>query len=463
MAKNDFSALILAAGEGTRMKSSTPKVLHKLNEVPILKRVLETVESLKPRSIGIVVGAGSARVRREIGGGSTIWIEQKARRGSGHAVQTAMPWIRRSLKSSPHLLILCGDTPLLKAETLRELHDFHRAQGNSATVLSALLENPFGYGRIVKGGDGTVRRIVEEKDASAQEKEIREVNSGVYCFQSEKLLEALPELKNENAKGEYYLTDVIEILNRKDRRAGAVTIKNGSLETVGVNSRADLALAEAEIQKEILKRWMDAGVTVISPAATYIGEEAEIGRDTVLLPGTMLLGKTKIGEGCKIGPNAFIEDSAVGDMVSIRASFIYGSRIEEDVKIGPFAHLRPGTVVKKGARVGNFTEIKQSRIGKDSKVSHLSYIGDTEIGDDVNVGAGVVTCNFDGVKKHKTVIGKKSFVGSNVNLVAPVRIGEGAVIGAGSTITEDVPAHALAIERTQQTVKKGWARRKKGK
>lgn len=464
MSRSYFSVLILAAGEGTRMKSALPKVLHQVSGTPLLSKVLNTAGMLSPRSVGVVVGSGAGQVRDVIGNPKGLhWIFQKERKGSGHAVRQASAWIRKGLKSSPHLMVLCGDTPLLKADTLRSLYQSHVGAGHAVTVLSAKVENPFGYGRIIKDNFGRVTKIVEEKDASPAERAVREINSGVYCFKVEELLKALPEIGSNNAKKEYYLTDAVEILSRKGAKAGSVVMKNGGSEAMGVNSREDLAHAQALSQKEILSRWMKEGVSILNPAVTYVDEAARIGQDTVILPGTMIVGKTVIGAGCTIGPNAYIEDSKIGDKASVRASFIYSATIEEDVKIGPFAHIRQGTMVKKGARVGNFSEVKKSVIGKGAKVSHLSYIGDAEVGEDVNIGAGVITCNFDGVKKHKTVIGKKSFVGSNVNLVAPVKVGQGSVIGAGSTITEDVPPHSLALARPRQIVKKNWVKTKKRK
>ncbi len=446
------------------MKSATPKVLFQVSGVPILLRVLKTAQALKPKSIGVIIGSGAGEVQSAVGQVKGLtWILQKERKGSGHAVKSASAWIKKSGKRSPHLLIVCGDTPLLRAETLKTLQEVHLAQGNAATVLSAKVDEPFGYGRIVKDDLGRVGKIVEEKDASPAEKNIREVNSGVYCFQVSQILDVLPQIKNENAKKEYYLTDTIEILNKKGARAGSVVMANGSQETMGVNSRVELAKAESQAQKEILEKHMMEGVTILNPGFTHIGPEVKIGRDTTILPGTMIGGKTQIGENCVIGPNAYIEDSIIGNGTVIRASFVYSAEIGNDAKIGPFTHIRQGTVVKAGARVGNFSEVKKSVIGKNAKVSHLSYIGDCEVGDEVNVGAGVITCNFDGVKKHKTSIGNKSFVGSNVNLVAPVSIGEGSVVGAGSTITEDVPAHSLALARPFQIVKKDWVKNKKGK
>ena len=463
-----LSALVLAAGAGTRMKSATPKVLHPLSGVPMLERVLGRVRALSPDRVAVVVGHGREEIVRAVkGDGSLEFVHQKEQKGSGHAVRSASAWIRRISRNSDRLIVLCGDTPLIRTETLRALAERHKAAGNAATILSAEHENPFGYGRIVRDGSGRVWKITEEKDATPEERLIREVNSGIYCFDTKLLLWALPKLKNDNAKREYYLTDVIELLYREGRRVDTVRLgrdaQGDSFETMGINNRAELARAEEILQYRILERWMMEGVTIQRPSTVYIEESVKIGPDTVLLPGTQLLGKTVVGSGCRIGPSTLIEDSEVGDGVVVRTSYIYGSRIGDRAQIGPFTHLRAGADIAAEARIGNFSEIKNSKVGRDTKVSHLSYIGDATLGDGINVGAGVITCNFDGVKKHRTEIGSRSFIGSNVNLIAPVRIGAGAVVGAGSTITQDVPADALALERGQPVVKPGWAKQKREK
>lgn len=468
------------------MKSSLPKVLHPVCGVPMIFRVLRTVLKLHPSSVGIVVGHGRNevidKIRSEMlasrfdGSGKTdlefIW--QKVPKGSGHAVQISSHWIKKNLKAdgknrSSDLLVLCGDTPLISEKTLRNLIQCHSQNRNAATICSVNLSQPFGYGRIVRDASGNIIKIVEEKDADDEERKLNEVNAGIYCFDSGKLLSVLPKLNNKNAKKEFYLTDVVKCFHQMGEAVGSHSIPcktdglflNGSTyETLGINTKADLAVAQELLQKEILKRWMNDGVTISNPTCTYVGEDVQIGPDTLLLPGTMLLGKTKIGHHCTIGPHTTIENSQLGNHVTIRSSFIYGSKIEDLVEVGPFSHLRPGTVIKKGARIGNFTEVKKSRVGEKTKVSHLSYIGDSTLGSEINVGAGMITCNFDGKNKHKTVIGSKTFIGSNVNLVAPVKIGSGTVIGAGSTITRNVPPDSLAIERSAQIVKRGWVKTK---
>jgi bifunctional UDP-N-acetylglucosamine pyrophosphorylase/glucosamine-1-phosphate N-acetyltransferase len=348
-----------------------------------------------------------------------------------------------------NILVMCADTPLVKTTTLSVLLNFHSREKNSATVLTVMNENPFGYGRILRSPTGQVEKIVEEKDASREIKKLKEINSGIYCFESPLIWDALKDIKSENAKKEYYLTDVIDILNRQGKKVGGCTIC-GVNEVMGVNSRVDLSAAEKAKRFEILEKLMMSGVTVIDPSTTYVSADAAIGADTVVLPGTTIEGKTIIGSNCSIGPSAFISDSTIGDMVNVKSSYIFDSNIGSEVKIGPFSHIRPGTVLKKGVRVGNFSEVKKSTVNEGSKVNHLTYIGDAEIGKNVNIGAGTITCNYDGMKKHKTTIGDRVFVGSNVNFVAPVKIGSEALIGAGSTITEDVPSKALAIARARQ-------------
>lgn len=461
--KDAPSVLILAAGSGTRMRSLTPKVLHPLADVPLIEHIIQTVRQLNPNSIGLVVGHGKEKIVEKLGTHKNLeFITQKEQLGSGNAVQSSVSWIKKCGKRSPKLLVLCGDAPLITTETLQSLLTSHAQEKNAATILSSIVSNPTGYGRIVRNSNEHVKKIVEEKDSTLEEKKIREVNSGVYCFDVDKLLESLPQLKNQNAKGEFYLTDIIEFLHDRGYVVEALqSDPEKKDETLGINTRADLAFAEMILQQKIIRKWMEAGVTFINPLTSFVGKDVKIGKESEILPGTMLMGKTEIGEGSKIGPHSYIKDSVVGNNTRIRASFIYGAKIGNNCKIGPFTHLRAGTVISQGARIGNFTEIKNSSIGVGSKVSHLAYIGDATLEEDINVGAGAITCNFDGKKKHRTYIGAKSFVGSNVNLIAPVRIGARALLAAGSTITKDVPDDALAIERSTQTIKEGWTKKKK--
>ncbi|MBI2915369.1 MAG: bifunctional UDP-N-acetylglucosamine diphosphorylase/glucosamine-1-phosphate N-acetyltransferase GlmU [Elusimicrobia bacterium] len=460
-------ALILAAGEGTRMRSKTAKVLHPLSGTPLLSHVLEKVTPLNPRTLGVVIGRNGEEVREKFRSQSKIaFLWQKNPLGSGDAVRCCLGWIKKNARKTPTLLILCGDTPLISSETLSALLQRHAEQNNSATILSATVTNAMGYGRIVRDSQKRVRKIVEEKDATPAERKIQEINSGIYCFDARKLTDVLPLLKNENAKKEFYLTDVIEHLYRKGLRVETVQPASKSSqdlieETLGVNDRSDLSRAEKIMQRRIAEHWMKSGVTILNPETTYVDAGVQIGSDSKLFPGTMLLGKTRVGTGCHIGPNSFIEDSEIGNGVTVRASFVYGTQVKDGVQIGPFSHIRKGTVLAKGARIGNFTEIKNSSIGQETKVSHLSYIGDASLGHEINVGAGAITCNFDGKKKHRTVIGSKSFVGSNANLIAPLQIGARAVIAAGSTVTQTVPPDSLAIERAPFVIKPGWTKKKR--
>jgi bifunctional UDP-N-acetylglucosamine pyrophosphorylase / glucosamine-1-phosphate N-acetyltransferase len=439
--------LVLAAGQGTRMKSALPKVLHSVAGRPLLEHVLRTVDALQPKQTGIVLGHGREQVKEVLearlpagrqGWGKLHYIVQEKPKGSGHAVLMARSWLKPKRGS---LLVVYGDTPLLTAATLQRLVEHHSVSGNAATFLAMDVRDPFGYGRMLLDAQGMLERIVEERDAKPQERAIRLVNSGVACWDIQMLLAVLPRLKPDNAKREYYLTDAAALLRNLGGRVGVVRAKNPD-ETQGINTRIDLARAEAIYRQRVLERWMREGVTIVDPASTFIDAQALIGADTRLWPGTIIQGASRIGSNCEIGPYTVVENAVVKD----------GARV------GPFARLRPGTVIELNARVGNFVEIKKSTIGRGSKVNHLTYIGDALVGKDVNIGAGTITCNYDGFAKHQTIIDDEVFVGSNTNLVAPVHVGRGAILGAGSTITEDVKAEALAVARARQLVKEGWAK-----
>ncbi|MFH1368420.1 MAG: bifunctional UDP-N-acetylglucosamine diphosphorylase/glucosamine-1-phosphate N-acetyltransferase GlmU [Elusimicrobiota bacterium] len=449
-----LAIVILAAGEGTRMKSDLPKVLHRLSGTTLIKWVMASTAGIRPEKTVMIVGHESKRVRAELAKDSIIFAEQNKQLGSGHALHRAE---KALVRFKGDVLVVCGDAPLIKSSTLKELVNIHRARGNSVTVLSSMAKEPFGYGRIVRSNAGGFRAIVEEKDAAPAEKKIKEINSGVYCFSSPLVWKILGKISPDNVKKEYYLTDAVKILFDMGEKVEAVA-KAVFEETIGINNRSELAYAESVVRKRILIEWMIKGVTIVDPDNTYVSLKARIGTDTVIYPGTFIEGESVIGRNCSIGPAAFISDSRIGDGVEIRSSYIYDSLISDKAKIGPFAHLRPGTKVKTGARVGNFCEIKNSVIGFGAKVSHLSYIGDSFLGEEVNIGAGTITCNYDGTRKNKTYIGDRSFVGSNVNLVAPVRVGADVIIGAGSTITDNIPGKSLAIARARQINK---IRRKK--
>ena len=447
---NNLAVVILAAGEGTRMKSEKPKALHLLCGKPLISWVLSSVEKLKPTKTVVVIGHKGTELKAELSGKKIEVVEQKTQLGSADAFKTA----RSKLSNFPgNIIVICVDTPLISAETLKALFRNHLISQNDATILSSRVDNPFGYGRILRTAGGEVIGIVEEKASSDEQKKTKEINSGVYCFKSPLIWQIVSKVRNENKKKEYYLTDVISILRNLRYKVGAHCIIN-SVEIMGVNSRLELSGLEKIARKDILTRLMLGGVTVVDPDSTYISPDVSLGQDTIIYPGTTVEGKTKVGRNCSIGPNSFIKDTTIGDEVQIRSSYAVGAVINDRVKVGPFANLRPGTVLKSDSRVGNFTEIKNSYVGEGSKVSHLSYIGDAQLGRKVNVGAGTITCNYDGKAKNKTIIGDRAFVGSNVNLVAPVRIGSDVMLGAGSTITEDVPSKTLAIARARQIHKK---------
>jgi bifunctional UDP-N-acetylglucosamine pyrophosphorylase/glucosamine-1-phosphate N-acetyltransferase len=433
--------LVLAAGQGTRMKSALPKVLHPVAGRPILEHVLKTAGALRAKELSVVLGVGRDQVQKELvsrGWKKLHYVVQDTPKGSGHAVMMAKSWLKPKRGA---LLVVYGDTPLLTAQTLQRLVDHHAVSGNAATFLAMDVPDPSGYGRMILDGQGYLERIAEERDATPVERAITLVNSGVACWDIPMLLTALPRLTPKNAKREYYLTDAAAILRTMGGRVGVVRAQNPD-ETHGINTRVDLARAEAIFRQRVLEHWMREGVTVIDPATTYVDADAVIHPDTRLWPGTVIQGAAKIGSHCEIGPYTVIENAVVKD----------GARV------GPFARVRPGSIIEEGARIGNFVEVKKSVVGKGSKINHLSYIGDAQIGKDVNVGAGTITCNYDGFTKAQTWIEDDVFVGSNTNLVAPVKVGRGAIIAAGSTITEDVKANALAVARSRQVAKEGWAK-----
>jgi bifunctional UDP-N-acetylglucosamine pyrophosphorylase / glucosamine-1-phosphate N-acetyltransferase len=452
--------VILAAGKGTRMRSELPKVLHRVAGHALLDRVLLVANSLSPLSITIVVGHGANQVQTHVGNRSgTHFALQEPQLGTGHALLQAAP-VLRDLRGT--LVLLSGDVPLLSRESLRGLVDAHLDAGAAATVLTAVMDRPYGYGRIVRA-QGRIARIVEERDASAAQREIREINSGIYAFDLEPLFPTLEKLASDNAQGEYYLPDLVAIYRRQRRAVQTFTIQN-AIEIRGINSRTELAEVSRMVRQQKNEELMAAGVTLIDPATTYVDTDVEIGADTVVYPCVFLEGGTKIGAACEIHSGTRIVNSTVGDRVIIRNhSVIVDSAIAASASIGPFAHLRPGADIGNKARIGNFVEVKNTTLGPGSKASHLTYLGDATIGADVNVGAGTITCNYDGVTKHRTRIEDGAFVGSDSTLVAPVTIGRGAYIAAGSAITGDVPAGALGIARARQDNKEGWVDRRERK
>ncbi|KYG91057.1 bifunctional N-acetylglucosamine-1-phosphate uridyltransferase/glucosamine-1-phosphate acetyltransferase [[Bacillus] sp. KCTC 13219] len=444
-------AIVLAAGQGTRMKSKLYKVLHPVCGKPMVEHVINHIETLDVNRIVTVVGHGADKVQEQLGDKSE-YVLQAEQLGTAHAVQQA-EGILGDLEGIT--LVVCGDTPLIRPETMKALVDFHREQNAKATILTAIAEDPTGYGRIIRNEGGQVAQIVEHKDATPEQHSVKEINTGTYCFDNKLLFEALKLVNNNNAQGEYYLPDVIEILQKQEEIVSAYVTKDFN-ETLGINDRFALSQAEDLMRARINERHMRNGVTIINPATTHISADAIIGSDTVILPGTMIEGKTIIGADCEIGPNSHIIDSQIGNDTSIHSSVVKSSAIGDAVAIGPFAHIRPESTLGNHVKIGNFVEVKKSQINEDSKVSHLSYIGDAEIGKDVNIGCGSITVNYDGKNKHKTIIEDNVFVGCNTNLVAPVTVRKNAFIAAGSTITKEVPEDALAIARARQENKLGY-------
>ncbi len=451
---SNIYAVVLAAGQGTRMKSKLYKVLHPVCGKPMVQHVLDTLTAMRVEDVVVVVGHGADAVRQTVGD-RVRYALQAEQLGTGHAVLQAVPFLKDKQGTT---LILYGDVPLLSPETLTSLLHYHFEQQATATVLTATLPDPTGYGRIVRDETGAVLRIVEHKDASETERAIREINTGIYCFDNQKLLNALTQLRNDNAQGEYYVTDCIGILREAGEKISAFVAADPD-ETMGVNDRVQLSQAEAYLRKRINERHMRNGVTIIDPAATYIEADVTVGPDTVIHPGTVLRGNTSVGADCVIGPQADLTNVTIGDRVSISYSVLVDSTLEADTTVGPFAYVRPGSHIGPNVKIGDFVEIKNSTIGKGTKVPHLSYIGDAEIGEGVNMSCGTITVNYDGAKKHKTIVGDHSFIGCNVNLIAPVQVGKHAYVAAGSTINQDVPDEALAIARERQTNKPGYAAR----
>ncbi len=452
-----IATIILAAGKGTRMKSDRVKVLHSLLGLPMLAYPIDlSINGIQSEKTIVVVGYQADQIKERFEDPRILFTLQEEQLGTGHAVLQAMPLLQSFTGT---VLILCGDVPLVKEGTaLSFIQDF-RKSNSTLSVMTVIVENPFGYGRVVRDPKGWLKRIVEEKDARDKEKTIREINTGIYCVHARFLAEGLKEIGKKNAQGEYYLTDLVEIANKKGLRCSAYPVAD-PMEVMGINTRVDLAMANEALRQEKVRVLMLSGVTVIDPRTAFIDQGVEVGRDTVLYPNCFLQGKTTVGERCTIEPNTTISNAILGNEVTIRAnSVVTESTIEDQVVIGPFAHLRPLTEVKAKAKIGNFVEVKKSVIGHGSKANHLTYIGDSLVGEGVNIGAGTITCNYDGFEKHQTIIGDRVFVGSNVELVAPVRIGKNASIGAGTTVTKDVPDGALAISRMKQKNIRGWSKK----
>ncbi len=448
------AALILAAGEGTRMKSDLPKVAHPVLGVPMIRLVIAAAREAGCDPVVIVTGHGAEVVERLLPGERCV--RQDRRMGTGHAAMCAEQALAESHGS---LLILSGDTPLLRADTLRDLAGAREGSGAAVSLLTARIDDP-SLGRIVRDADGAVSGIVEHKDATPEQAAIDEVNTGTYCFDADSLFAHLHKLEADNAQGEYYLTDMIAILRSEGLGVVSVTTDD-PMEGMGVNTRVQLAEANRALQSRVNAGHMLEGVTMTDPSLVWISPSVRLGRDVVLEPMTFLTGETVVGAGARIGPSSRVEDSEIGPGARVDSSIVLGSKVGPGSQVGPMGYLRPGTVLHATSKTGAFVEVKNSTIGEGSKVPHLSYVGDAEIGRDVNVGAGSITCNFDGWGKHRTVIGDGAFIGSDTMLVAPVRVGAGAVTGAGSAIAHDVPDGALGVERSDQRTVEGWADRRR--
>ena len=456
---SETHVVVLAAGQGTRMKSSLPKVLHPIAGRPMIERVLETANALDPSTITLIIGHKAEVVRGVLGKNQNLWFAlQEPQLGTAHALQQAEPLL---VGRSGSLILLSGDVPLLSPNTLKRLIETHRGSGAAATVVTATVDRPYGYGRIVRTR-GRITRIVEERDASPTQRQIKEINSGIYAFDLAPLFDALRGIASQNAQGEFYLTDLIAIYRRRKLPVETLLVENAQ-EIRGINSRSELAEVSRLVRQKKNEELMAAGVTLIDPATTYVDPEAQIAADTVLHPGVVIEGRTRIGAACEIQAYVRISDSEVGDRVTINSfCLISGAQVATGAALGPFAHLRPGTTVGEKAKIGNFVELKNTNLGPRSKANHLSYLGDATVGADVNVGAGTITCNYDGVNKHRTVIEDGAFIGSDSQLVAPVTVGKGAYVGAGSSIVADVPAGALGIARGRQNNIEGWVERRQG-
>lgn len=454
----ELGVILLAAGQGTRMKSALPKVLHPLAGRPLFLHALTTAQRLAPSRVAVVIGHGAESVRQTYGGEDVVWAIQERPLGTGHAVLCAKAAFA---DFSGDLLILSGDVPLIRKATLRAMVEQHRRRKAALTLLTASLERTTGYGRVVRDVTGSVTGIVEEKDASDAQRQIREVNAGVYVASPGFLFAALSSVKNDNRQGEYYLPDIVAIGWAQGKIIESVQVADAR-EMMGVNTREELASMEKSLRERINRKWMLAGVTLKDPDTTYIDESVTIGKDTVIGPNTQLRGKTVIGERCQIDGTAFLTDVEIGDDVELKFSvMLTGSRVGAGAIIGPFAQLRPGTELGRNVHIGNFVEAKAARIGDGTKANHLTYLGDVNIGRDSNIGAGTITCNYDGFQKYQTKIGDRVQVGSDTTLIAPVALGDDVYVATASTVRQDVPAGALVFNPREEKIREGWTERKR--
>ena len=451
---NKLKVIILAAGEGKRMKSKLPKVLHKVQGKTMADHVIDAAECAGADDICVVIGHGAETVKEALKNRKVKFALQQKQMGTGHAVMQAGDFI----EDGADIVVLYGDTPLITAQTINKILDFHRTENNSISIISAMVDNPAGYGHIIRDINGNFLKNVEHKDADEKEKLVKEINTGIYCFTGEALKKGLSLLKNDNVQGEYYLPDTLEIILKDGGRVNAMTAESAD-EFAGVNSKAQLAAAEKSMRSMINAWHMDNGVTMVDPERTYIESGAVIGCDTVLLPGVVIEGNTVIGEDCVIGPDSRLTNVKLGNGVKFQYSTAVASSVDDNTTVGPYAYIRPDCAIGKNVKIGDFVEVKNSNVGDGTKVSHLTYIGDSDVGERINFGCGTVTVNYDGKKKFRTVVDDDVFIGCNTNLVAPVKVGKGSYIAAGSTITEDVPENSLAIARERQINKTGWVKR----
>ena len=453
---SELVTIILAAGKGTRMKSAHPKVLHQVCGKAMVRHVLDAAEAAGSKRNIIVVGFGADEVRAELGNAAEV-VVQAEQLGTGHAVLQAEPLLQDAHGT---VMVLCGDTPLLTGALVKKLYEEHEKAGAKATVLTAVMPDATGYGRVIRTAAGNVEKIVEHKDATEEERAVREVNSGIYCFEKDALFSALKNVGCDNAQGEYYLPDVLSILRERGEKIWAVAADDYE-ETLGVNSRMHLAQAEKILRRRKNLELMESGVTLMDPESTFVDADVVVGRDTIIYPFTWLEGKTAVGEACTLGPSSRFTDTKIGNGVTAHFVYAHECEIESGATMGPFVHIRPDSHISKDVKIGNFVEVKNSNIGEGSKLPHLQYIGDCDMGAGVNMGCGTITVNYDGKQKFRTKIGDNAFVGCNSNLVAPVAVGDGAYVAAGSTITKDVPADELAVARARQKNIPNWPDKRK--
>lgn len=455
---NDLGVIILAAGLGKRMRSDLPKVLHRLGGQPLLLYPLSAARKLRPRRLAVVIGHGAEEVQKTCADPSVEWVVQENQRGTAHAVGCCREFFR---DFTGEILVLSGDVPMVTAESLGRLVELHRAKKAAVTLMTAELDEPAGYGRIVRGPGREIARVVEDRDADEAVKNIAEINAGIYVVAARLLFSAVAEISDDNDQGEYYLPDIVALALRKGDRVATLRALDGR-EIMGVNTRKELARMERSLRERINEKWMGAGVTIEDPETTYIDGDAVIGRDTIIGPNTHVAGKSVIGARCRIDGDAFLTDTELGEEVHLKPFVVLtGARVARGATIGPFAHLRPGTAVGADARVGNFVETKEAIIGEGAKANHLAYLGDVTVGRQSNIGAGTITCNYDGFAKYRTTIGDRVMIGSDSTLVAPISVGDDAYVATATTLRHDVPAGALVYNEKRERIKEGWTAAKR--